>query len=163
MSLKAESFGGFFIMDTSNKVEAVIVIGDAVSRLADNQDAIINLQLKLRPKYIPTTLSFAVAAIVSNYNYNESHTMELFITKGTIESLTHAEQSQRIQTTGKKTFNAPLPKDNLRISWSLQNVGFETNGEYSAVLIFDKLVFSTKFYVQADHELQLKENGSQEQ
>lgn len=97
-------------MDTNNDVEAVIVIGDAVSRLADNQDAIINLQLKLRPKYIPTTLSFAVAAIVSNYDYNESHTMELFITKGTIESLAQAEQSQRIQTTSKKRLTPHFQK-----------------------------------------------------
>lgn len=145
-----------------HNIDANIAIGEGVTRVGEQQDALINFGLKLRTEYIPATITFAIAVAITNYDSSVDHNLEVVLTKDDIINTNDVEtfsNLNRIQSTGKKQLKAPLPKDNLRLNWSLQNVNFTETGKYSAVLLFDNEVFKTSFYVEANKHMKPIESG----
>ncbi|MFS1088051.1 hypothetical protein ACFC90_15310 [Enterococcus casseliflavus] len=135
------------------KLVQIVVVGQIHNPQQNEPAVLINPQLTLSVLSVPTTFSFGLVIITTNYNFAEVKNFSLRILN--LDAKNVLNHRLAFQNTFEKSFYEQVSNDNLANSTfniELNNFVFKNQGTYKVEVILDDEVFTQEFNVRVEEE-----------
>lgn len=131
-------------MDEELAVQFIVSKDISLEKTFDGgqNNIIINPVNVISSKYIPTSFSFAITIMISNFDKTIEHDFQVSVT---------ASDGKEIFNTGKNQIG-PIPHniDNFSFNLKLDNIDLPVVGTYTITFSFDDGTFTHNFKVKKD-------------